>query len=455
MIIGKALYDFSPMWAQMVAVNLASAFTYRQKYGRAFHEDLAQLEANEKKSYDQLLHEQQQAVASLLRYAVERVPYYRDHQFPPDSLKDWPILDKQSVASAPDRFLSDEYRLRRLQTLQTSGTTGTPLTVYYSERCYQREMAFRWRHKAWGGVPFLSRGAYLSGHPVVPADQTHPPFWRVDYFERRLLCSSYHFTPKNMPHYAAALSEFAPDFIHGYPSSLYVLAQFITESGWSALRPRAVFTASETLLDFQRALIERAFAAPVFNWYGTSEMTCNIVECAYGNLHCRTDYGLLELLGDGTMVATGLVNRAMPLIRYRAGDVGSALSGKCECGCAFPLMERIEGRVENYIVTPDGRYIGRLDHIFKGVEHVREAQLVQKKLDELVLRIVRANGFSPRDERMLLGNAYERLGRSLSVRCEYVETIERSAGGKFAFVVSELSPEQREIHPTSTLSGVR
>ncbi len=439
MVAGKTFYDRLPLWAQTAAVNAVSLTNYRRRYGARFHRFLAQLEANENKSRDQLLAEQQQAVKRLLEYAVRHVPYYRERALPPDRLHDWPILDKQTVAAAPEKFLSDEFRRGDLLTLQTSGTTGTPLTVRFTTECQELEMAFRWRHRAWGGVPFLSRGAYLSGHPIVPADQAGPPFWRVDTVERRLLCSSYHFSPQNMPQYVEALTRFAPDFIHGYPSSLYVLARHVLEHNLRSLRPRAVFTASETLLEFQRETIERAFAAPVFNWYGTTEMTCNIVECAYGSLHYRTDYGLLELLDGGVMVATGLLNLAMPLIRYRAGDVAIPRAGTCDCGRAFPLIERIEGRVEDYIRTPDGRLVGRLDHIFKGVAHVREAQLVQRRVDELILRIVRADGFGDGDEQAILANARERLGSSIALRCEYVEAIERSAGGKFRFVVSELN----------------
>ncbi len=439
MVAGKTFYDRLPLWAQTAAVNAVSLTNYRRRYGARFHRFLAQLEANENKSRDQLLTEQQQAVQRLLEYAVRHVPYYRERNLPPDRLQDWPILDKQAVAAAPEKFLSDEFSRGDLLTLQTSGTTGTPLTVRFTTECQELEMAFRWRHRAWGGVPFLSRGAYLSGHPIVPADQAAPPFWRVDTVERRLLCSSYHFSPQNMPQYVEALTRFAPDFIHGYPSSLYLLARHMLEHNLRSLRPRAVFTASETLLEFQREAIERAFAAPVFNWYGTTEMTCNIVECAYGSLHYRTDYGLLELLDGGVTVATGLLNPAMPLIRYRAGDVATPRAGTCDCGRAFPLIERIEGRIEDYIRTPDGRLVGRLDHIFKGVAHVREAQLVQRRVEELILRIVRADGFGDDDERVILANARERLGSSIALRCEYVDAIERSAGGKFRFVVSELN----------------
>jgi phenylacetate-CoA ligase len=306
-------------------------------------------------------------------------------------------------------------------------------------------MAFRWRHKAWGGVPFLSSGAYVSGHPVVPIDQKQPPFWRVDRVEKRLLCSSYHLAPQNLAHYIEALAKFSPDFVHGYPSSLYVLARHMIAHPAQEVRPRAVFTASETLLEFQRAAIEQAFGAKVFNWYGNSEMTCNIVQCAAGSLHYRTDYGVLELLDDGTMVCTGLNNRAMPLIRYRVGDRATARDGACPCGCAFPLIERIEGRIEDYVRTPDGRYVGRLDHLFKDVHHVREAQIVQEQLDQITLRVVRADDYSPQDERTILAEAQQRLGGAVQVRFEYVDAIERTAAGKFRFIISLLPPEQRQL----------
>ncbi len=445
MIHGKGIYDSLPVWAQTMAVNYASRRNFRDKYGADFHRFLAELEANERKSHDQLEAEQRRALHDLLSYAVSHVPYYREQKLPPDDFKAWPILDKQTIAATPERFLSDEFNPHRLMTINSSGTTGTPLTVRFTKEYHQMEMAFRWRHKAWAGCPFLSSGAYISGHPVIPPNQKQPPFWRVDRIEKRLLCSSYHLTPGNLSGYLSALTDFAPDFVHGYPSSVYLLAKQMTDDGITALRPRAVFTASETLLDFQRAAIERAFGAKAFNWYGTTEFTNNIIECAQGSLHQRTDYGVLELLGDGTMIATGLNNRAMPFIRYRVGDRATRRDGSCTCGCTFSLIERIEGRVEDYVRTPDGRIVGRLDHLFKDVQHVREAQIVQTKLDELVLRIVRADGFTAKDEQIVLKEARLRLGDSIRIHFEFVDTIERAAGGKFRFIVSQLPREQLEF----------
>lgn len=425
---GKGLYDLLPVWVQNLAVNLESRRSYPVKYGGIFQRKVAELERNEGRSLDEAMREQQAALRRLLAYAAEHVPAYRG--LSPEDPAEWPILEKATVAAAPETFLSDEFRPADLMELRTSGTSGTPLRVRFTRECHQTEMAFRWRHKAWGGVPFLSSSAYVSGHPVVPPNQSRPPFWRWDGREKRLLCSSYHLTPENVAAYEAAFRRYRPDFIHGYPSSLYLLGGY---------RPKAVFTASETLLDFQRAGIERAFGTKVFNWYGNTEMCCNIVECAAGNLHYRLDYGVLELLPDGTMICTGLNNFAMPLIRYKVGDRATAGTGDCPCGCRFPLIERIEGRVEDYIRTPDGRFVGRMDHLFKDASHVREAQIVQTRLDEIVIRVVSEPGF---DESVVLKEARQRLGDAIRIRFERVPAIERTTAGKFRFIVSELPREQ-------------
>ncbi|MEI6085888.1 MAG: phenylacetate--CoA ligase family protein, partial [Verrucomicrobiota bacterium] len=98
------------------------------------------------------------------------------------------------------------------------------------------------------------------------------------------------------------------------------------------------------------------------------------------------------------------------------------------------LIERIEGRVEDYVRTPAGRLIGRLDHLFKDAQHVREAQIVQRQLDEIIVRVVKAGNF---DEAPVRAEARQRLG-DMKVRFEYVEKIERTKAGKFRFVISEL-----------------
>ena len=315
---------------------------------------------------------------------------------------------------------------------------------------YQREIAHRWRHRAWAGIPLMSRGAVLGTPCPVPARQARPPFWRTDYIEKRLLCSIYHLAPQWLPYYVEKIVAYDPVYLQGFPSTLFALAQFCNDRGIQSIRPRAVLSASETLYDFQRTAIEGAFGSKVFNWYGNTEMTANIIECRAGNMHQRTDYGHVELLADGTMICTGLYRRAMPFIRYRVGDRASVKTGTCPCGCTFPLVEQIEGRSDEYIRTRDGRLIMDLDQFICATQHVREAQFVQDNVDEVVLRIVRDEGYGPRDEQAIWAEAKNRFGDALRLKIEYLDKIERTPGGKFRFVVSHL-PQRGETPDNALL----
>ena len=111
------------------------------------------------------------------------------------------------------------------------------------------------------------------------------------------------------------------------------------------------------------------------------------------------------------------------------------------------LVEHIEGRKEDYIITPDQRMVGRLDHLFKDAVNVIEAQIYQEKTEEVVLRIVRSDKYSSADETVILKEARIRLGNSIRIHFEYVAQIPRTANGKFRFIVSTI-PMVGEFLPT-------
>ena len=233
-----------------------------------------------------------------------------------------------------------------------------------------------------------------------------------------------------------------------YPSSLYLLALGLAEQQETGIQPRAVFTASETLLETQRSVIEAVFGCKVFNWYGNTEMTANIVECDYGGLHVKPEHSFLEFLDPegnparpgelAEIVATGFGNEAFPLIRYRTGDTAILSDRPCECGRSGPMAQSVTGRVEDIVVTPEGRHVGRLDHVFKDSPNIREAQLVQETPDTLVVRIVRREEYGPEDTERVTHSLRQRLGDRMRFEFQFVDRIPRGANGKFRFVISKV-----------------
>ena len=200
----------------------------------------------------------------------------------------------------------------------------------------------------------------------------------------------------------------------------------------------------EPNLKHQKDLIKEAFGVYPKQHYGMAEAVANISECNFGRLHVDEDFSAVEFLPIGpdvySIVGTNFTNYAFPLIRYDTGDIAYGLKENvsCPCGRYGRTVASIDGRIEDYIVLKDGSRVGRMDHIFKDMQNIREAQIVQKIPGEINYLIVRGNNFTDDDHRQLLHETKRRLGDDISVIIDYVDNIEKSNNGKLRFVVNEL-----------------
>jgi phenylacetate-CoA ligase len=396
---------------------------------------------------------------SLALHAARRVPYYRELfgrlGVDPltwrslDDLHALPELSRDDVIEAGASLLAEGGPWLRFKG-STSGTTRRAMLGWRDRASIAVEQAFVERQAAWAGYRPGERRAWLRGDPVVPAHQSDGPLWRLNRAENMLMLSSYHLSPGNGAAYIEALERFDPVLLQAYPSSISYLARWLEEHDRVYRGPslRGIVTSSETLSPADRQVITERFGCRVFDWYGAFERVAAIGTCEHGNYHVLEDYGCVEFEpnGDGTanLIGTGFGNRSMPLIRYRADDVVVPADPgyRCPCGRSFRVVERVLGRVDDVIRTPDGRHVVMLDWIFAGLFGLMEAQVVQEKLDEVRIRIVAGGEFGFADEQALLARALERLGPRVRIRIERVAQIERTRNGKFRQIVSRLSGEQ-------------
>ena len=135
---------------------------------------------------------------------------------------------------------------------------------------------------------------------------------------------------------------------------------------------------------------------------------------------------------------TGFANDATPFIRYRIGDVGTRSKHPCPCGRAGEVFLDVDGRVEDYVVTPDGRWIGRMDHVFKEQLEIAEAQILQDDASAIEVRIVPRAGFDAAAETSVLNEIRMRLGEEIRIDLRRVREIPREANGKFRAVKSRV-----------------
>src|SRR5262249_39797356 len=154
-------------------------------------------------------------------------------------------------------------------------------------------------------------------------------------------------------------------------------ASLILEEALDVYQPECVLTSSEKLSPEMRMTIEKAFKAPVYDGYSGVEACCLASECEHHRLHVSPAVGIVELLNadgspskvgeTGEIVATGLLNFAQPLIRYRTGDLATWSDETCPCGRQMPILKEIFGRQEDVVVLRDGRRSASFYKVFQGL----------------------------------------------------------------------------------------
>jgi phenylacetate-CoA ligase len=262
--------------------------------------------------------------------------------------------------------------------------------------------------------------------------------------------SAYHLKLETARYYVDALRSHAVEWIHGYPSTLSILARFIIDNDLpKAPSVRVITTGAENLSTQQRRVIESAFGVPVFQHYGQAEAVANISECQHGRMHVDEDFSAVEFVqmnpksNEYKIIGTNWTNTAFPLIRYDTGDIASLSSEACPCGKLGRIVKNIDGRKEDFVQLPSGAQVGRLDHIFKDLVHIREAQIYQKDMSTVTLRIVKGDRYDEFcTESCLRIEAVKRLGSAIKINIEYFNCIEKTGSGKLRFVVSELPDDE-------------
>jgi phenylacetate-CoA ligase len=448
------IYDRLPVFAQEIAVSAYGLKLERTRYRGRHTEVLDELERSQwdpREAVDVAVRER---LNRTLRSAVRDVPWYAQQGWSlpdepgPEDLSELPLLTKRQVQDHADALLSRRFSPRGLESVFTGGTTGRPLRIRATSETLQTNYAFFMRFRGWAGARGKARTATFAGRTVVPY-ASGPPFWRRNRARNTWLFSSYHIGPATLPHYVQGLVECAPEIIDTYPSSIEPIARFIVENGPDTVRPKAVITSSETLFPETRALIEAAFRCRVYDHYGGAEMAALITQCERSRYHVNPEFGIVEILDEGRpvppgetgeIVATGFINPAMPLIRYATGDLASfSEDTDCACGRAFPIVDRIEGRMDDVVLTPDGRRIGRLDPIFKSTRGIHEARIVQEQRDLVVLEFVPGPGFAESDLHSLLNALRARIGADMTIRTQALDKLERTARGKLQMVVNRVA----------------
>ena len=400
---------------------------------------------------------------AMLRHAAATVPFYRERfrqagLDPEDirTLEDFrrlPVLTKTDIRTQGTALLSESYDRTRLHLKQTSGSTGVRLNILVDEASMQYKRACTLRADEWSGWRFGESVAWVWGNPDNGYHSWHARL-RRKLLERvvRALCTL-RMNETDLAQFAAHLRHKQPSLLFGHAHSLYLFARYLDDQGLAGtIRPHGIIATAMVLHPWQRKVIEKVFVCPVTNRYGCEEVSLIACECErHQGLHINADGVFVELLRDGrpvppgepgSVVVTDLTNRAMPLLRYQVGDVAVLASRPCPCGRGLPLLESIEGREADYVVTPAGHLVSGIsltENFACQVPGVAQIQIVQETHHRFLFRIVRDADFGAASLRRLEQLVAERFGPEVVYECEYLDQIPPEPSGKYRFCISKVN----------------
>lgn len=336
---------------------------------------------------DQIRHNQEQKLRELVQHAYHTVPYYRrlfdEASIKPTdivSLQDLPkipLTTKQDLQKAgPEAIISSRFASQRLQQEHTSGSTGQPFTLRFDPHFVRvRNSLF---------LRALSVAGYRLGQRlmlVTDSQKKAPKPW-LRWHYGSLLDS-----PEQL---LAQFMAFRPAVLYGCVTPLRQLALLLEQNHITSPWLKTVVSTAETLDPPTRQLLTAGFQADIYDIYGLTEVGMIAWECsAHSGYHLSQDTAIVELMelehdDCQSLVLTNLELSAMPLIRYKTGDV--AVPGPpslCSCGRSLARLARLEGRFVDLIKLPDGRSLCpyQITLAVENIPGLRRYRVVQENFD--------------------------------------------------------------------------
>lgn len=404
---------------------------------------------------------QLQRLQSLVQYAYDNTEGY--HQLydeskvkPCDirSLSDialLPFTTKELLRDNIEKFTAPASIAGRLYRKSTGGSTGKPFAFYCDAKNSAAEYGFM--YNAWESINWketdtgIALRGKLVGNPENLLEKTG--------YHRYALSSNY-LTEDNYERYINQIQKSKATFLHCYPSSLIELAKLIVKhDDGGRINIKQLFISSEALYEWQKDIIRKAFPnAQIMHWYGHAERAVWAPWCEKEEkFHVNPFYGYCEILnGDcpveigetGEIVGTSFWMYGTLFIRYRTKDFAIKGNNRCNhCGREFDLIEKIDGRLQEYLVGNTGRKVSISVwdcHFMHGkvFEHIAHFRFIQYEKGKITLAIVPGVNYTNEEEDDLLIRLKEFFGNDFEVEIKHVEELQKTKAGKFALVEQHL-----------------
>lgn len=416
---------------------------------QGFNKELKLLRKQVKLSETELEYLQKQKLMNLLKHASNHSPFYKKRfnlnedldAF--DLLKQVPVLEKKEIRIHSDEIIT--FDINKLLKNSSSGSSGYQTTVYWNHREQAINRATQMLWWEWAG--------YKLGNPLVQTGiNPHRPGIKKlkDIIFRTNYIQAFSHSEEDI---LKCLKKVTKEYtLAGYASSLYVFASIAKKNNLNVKFKNAVCW-GDKLFDHYRKEINEVFGCKINETYGSAEGLMMAAQKDLDFMYIMTPNVVVEILDDngnevkdgemGNVVVTNLNAYAMPLIRYRIGDLAIKLPKEnypLKRELNLPLLQKVVGRDTDLIKTQSGKYL--VVHSFTGIfEHVPEIEqfcIIQNVLSSITIQYVPAKNFTENCLQFVEEKILENLKENLEIKFQKVEHIEPSKSGKPQIIISNL-----------------
>ncbi len=443
------IFQVIPIRLQNIAISLFNSNLYRVRHGGKYKEYIKYYQKWDSASYDVLKIEENKNLKLFLQYVKNNSFWYEDkisdEAIRSGSLSCIPILEKTEIITSLNQIktINEKDGLVSL----TGGTTGASMKVIYTKSDMQERFAILDHFRAKHGYELGKKTAWFSGKNLISENDLKKGICsHYDFINKVRFYSTFHINKTSFDIYWKSLNEFRPEFIVGFPSSVYEICEIADSKGLKLQnKVKVFFPTAETVLPKHREVIGRVLGCKLVDQYASSEGAPFILECEKGKLHIHPLTGIFEVVDDnmqpameGELLVTSFTTKGTPLIRYRVGDriKLAPKDEKCTCSSVFPIVDKIEGRSTDYILSPThGKVnLGNISNSTKDVVGIIQFQVVQYSAERLEVLVVASDGFIRKEQYKFEKALAERFGSQLEVDMKVVDQIPRERSGKFRLV---------------------
>ena len=445
------IFNYMPFFIQNLLISLYNNYLYKIRHGGKYKE-LFSYHFERLNSKSSNTNEVDMKLMEFLHFSVGNSNWYKEYSdF--TSLNDFPILNKSDLVK----------NLAEIQTLKecngivslTGGTTGASMKVIYTKTDMQERFAILDAYRSKFGYKLGKRTAWFSGKKIsTDKDILSGRCYRDDWINKIRFFSTFHICEKNFEIYWAALKTFNPEFIVGFPSSVYELCSVALAKGYIYEgNIKCFFPTAETVLPHHRNVISKVLNCKIRDQYASSEGAPFILECEYGKKHLYPFSGIFEVVDDdlnpsseGDILVTSFTTHGTPLIRYQIGDSIKLAnsSQQCECLSPYPIVDNIQGRNSDFLYSIDEVKVnlGNISNSTKDISGIICFQITQNTLHEIEVKVVRGELFDLKQQSNFIKALRERLGSSMKVNIRIVEDIPKEKSGKFRIVKNNIERKE-------------